>query len=216
MQNIRNTLLMSVATAAMIAGGVAFAQAPSPAPGAQQRAPAEKSAPMRNPQDASKASDTGRTSGQAGEKSERKGGTTQRAQDNAKDEVKPKGTHSERKSPGKSSSDMKADGKRPKKSGNAKAETTGQGAAGEAAKLSTEQRTTIRTVIKRQNVRPMTNVTFRVSIGTQVPRTVRFYPVPVELVQIYPTWRGYDYFLVGDQIIVVDPRTHEIVGVLDV
>jgi hypothetical protein len=34
-------------------------------------------------------------------------------------------------------------------------------------------------------------------------------------VHIYPQWRGYDYFLVGDQIIVVDPRTHEIVAVLD-
>jgi hypothetical protein len=233
MQNTRHTLLMSVAAAAMIASvGVAFAQAPSPAPGAQQRAPAEKSAPMRKPQDAtkSKAPDAGRTSGQAGEKSERKGGTAQRAQDNAKDELKPKGTRSETKSPGKATSDMKddaktkakadtktkADAKRPERSGDAKAQTTGQGAAGGAAKLSTEQRTTIRTVIKRQNVRPMTNVTFRVSIGAQVPRTVRFYPVPVELVQIYPTWRGYDYFLVGDQIIVVNPRTHEIVGVLDV
>jgi hypothetical protein len=48
-----------------------------------------------------------------------------------------------------------------------------------------------------------------------VPRTVRFYRVPVELVQIYPHWRGYDYFLVGDQIIVVNPRTHQIVAVLE-
>ena len=24
---------------------------------------------------------------------------------------------------------------------------------------------------------------------------------------IYPEWRGYDYILVGDQIVVVDPRT---------
>jgi hypothetical protein len=34
-------------------------------------------------------------------------------------------------------------------------------------------------------------------------------------VQINPRWRGYDYFLVGEQIIVVNPRTHEIVAVLD-
>jgi hypothetical protein len=39
--------------------------------------------------------------------------------------------------------------------------------------------------------------------------------VPTELVTIYPSWRGYDYFLVGDQIIVVNPRTHDIVAVLD-
>jgi hypothetical protein len=37
------------------------------------------------------------------------------------------------------------------------------------------------------------------------------YPVFDELVRIYPSWRGYEYFLVGDQIIVVNPRTLEIV-----
>jgi Protein of unknown function (DUF1236) len=37
----------------------------------------------------------------------------------------------------------------------------------------------------------------------------------VELVQIYPSWRGYQYILVGDQIVVINPRTHEIVAVLD-
>ena len=28
-------------------------------------------------------------------------------------------------------------------------------------------------------------------------------------------WRGYDYILVGDEIVVIDPRTHEIVAILD-
>ena len=33
---------------------------------------------------------------------------------------------------------------------------------------------------------------------------------------IYPEWRGYEFVLVNDQILVVDPRTFEIVAVLDV
>ena len=93
--------------------------------------------------------------------------------------------------------------------------TTGQGAAGGTANLSTEQRTRIRTVIKQQNAQPITNVNFAISVGTSVPRSVRFYSLPLELVDIYPSWRGYDYFLVGNQIIVVNPRTLEIVAVLD-
>ena len=101
------------------------------------------------------------------------------------------------------------------KPGDAKPSTSGQGAAGAPANLSTEQRTKIRTVIKQQNVQPATNVNFTVSVGAPVPRTVHFYPVFAELVQIYPSWRGYEYFLVGDQIIVVNPRTLEIVAVLD-
>jgi hypothetical protein len=100
--------------------------------------------------------------------------------------------------------------------GDGKASTSGQGAAGASANLSTEQRTRIRTVIKQQNVQPVTNVNFAISIGNRVPHTVHLYPVFDELVTIYPSWRGYEYFLAGDQIIVVNPRTLEIVAVLDV
>jgi hypothetical protein len=34
-------------------------------------------------------------------------------------------------------------------------------------------------------------------------------------VEIEPQWRGYEYFVVGDQIVIVDPRSTEIVAVLD-
>ena len=91
--------------------------------------------------------------------------------------------------------------------------TTGQAGAG--AKMSTEQRTTIRTSITKQNIKPVTNVNFSISVGTRVPRGVAFHPLPVEVVSIYPDWRGYEFILVGDQIVVVNPRTLEIVAVLD-
>jgi hypothetical protein len=61
----------------------------------------------------------------------------------------------------------------------------------------------------------VTNVNFSISVGTRVPRTVSFHPVPTQLVTIYPDWQGYEYFLVGDQIVVVNPRTLEIVAVLE-
>src|SRR5882762_5193943 len=93
--------------------------------------------------------------------------------------------------------------------------TTGQAAAG--AKLSTEQRTKITTVIKEQHVQPVTNVNFSISVGTRVPRGggVTFHPLPAEIVTVYPQWRGYEYILVRDQILVIDPRTGEIVDVID-
>jgi hypothetical protein len=241
MNNTRNLLLVSVAAGALIVGANAvFAQAPSPAPPAQQKAPAEKIAPALEPSKGAPAA--GKQSGQAGDK---KGGKA--AQDNNKDGMKSKATASEAMAPpapGKTGSDMKADGKakadmktdtttKPdmksdskssEKAGDAKAATdtkvetkpttTGQGAAGPAASLSTEQRSQIRTSITGQQ--RATNVNFSISIGAQVPRSsVRFYPVSRQLVQIYPSWSGFDYFLVGDQIIVVNPRTLEIVAVLD-
>jgi hypothetical protein len=93
-------------------------------------------------------------------------------------------------------------------------QTTGQAGAG--AKPSTEQRTKITTVIKEQHVQPVTNVNFSISVGTRVPRSgVTFHPLPAEIVTIYPQWRGYEYILVRDQILVIDPRTGEIVDVID-
>jgi hypothetical protein len=92
-------------------------------------------------------------------------------------------------------------------------QTTGQ--AGASAKLSTEQRTKITSVIREQHVQPLTNVNFSIAVGTRVPRDVRFHALPREVVTIYPQWRGYEFVLVNNQIIVVDPRTFEIVAVLE-
>jgi hypothetical protein len=102
---------------------------------------------------------------------------------------------------------MKAEGRE------GRSETVGQAGAG--ARLTTEQRTRITTVIRDQHVAPVNNVNFAVSIGTRVPRDIGFRPLPAEIVTIYPEWRGYEFFLVRDEIVVVDPRTLEIVAVLE-
>jgi hypothetical protein len=108
----------------------------------------------------------------------------------------------------KSSSDSKTTVQSDTKSGTA---------ASASVSLNAEQKTRIReTVIKSSNAPRVTNVNFSVSIGTTVPKTVRFAPLPSYLVEIQPSWRGYEYFLVGDEIVVVDPRTLRIVAVLDV
>jgi hypothetical protein len=65
-------------------------------------------------------------------------------------------------------------------------------------KLSTEQRTKITSIIKRQKVEPG-HLNVSVRVGTRVPEGVRFHPLPVEVVNVYPEWRGYNYILVDDQ-----------------
>jgi hypothetical protein len=116
--------------------------------------------------------------------------------------------------------DMKAEGR----NGNMNAQTKGTadskattttGQAGAGAKLSSEQRTKITSVIRNQRVESLNNVDFNISIGTRVPRErVHLYPLPEEVVTIYPEWRGYEFIRVRDQILVVDPRTLEIVDVI--
>jgi hypothetical protein len=116
---------------------------------------------------------------------------------------------------------MKAEG-RQDKSGASTAETKTErsqttGQAGAGAKLTTDQRTKITTVIRNEHAAPVTNVNFSIAVGTRVPREgVSFRPLPTEVVTIYPEWRGYEYILVRNQILVIDPGTYEIVAILDV
>ena len=52
------------------------------------------------------------------------------------------------------------------------------------------------------------------SIGVRVPRTVHLMALPEEVVVIVPQYRGFYYFIVGDEIVIVDRATLEIVAVL--
>ena len=203
----------------------------------QQAAPSERSSPSAAPMNRDSGSDQGMKSTQSDEKTAPQGTKNQRAQDDMKGGVKgeksaqdsnqnnnmkgegSKNMRSETNDKGAAGKDMKAEGRNgnmnadSKGAADSKSQTTGQAGAG--AKLSTEQRTKITTVIKSQHVQPLNNVNFSISVGTRIPRGVSFHPLPAEVVTYYPEWRGYEFILVGDQIVVVDPRTLEIVAVIE-
>jgi hypothetical protein len=194
---------------------------PERAPAAQQKAPAEKVAPtmkqgeQKSPQTTgqatpdSKAGKAPETTGQspksdAGDKADRS------MEKDTKSGASGKSDHLETKSEQNGSSS---------KPGRSTAEqnrttTTGQGAAAGSAKLSTEQRTKITSIIKQHKVEP-TKLNVSISVGTRIPASVHLYPLPAQVVEVYPEWRGFEYILVGDQIVVINPRTHEIVAVLE-
>jgi hypothetical protein len=98
--------------------------------------------------------------------------------------------------------------------------TTGQGAAGARTNVNVnitpEKRTQIHeTIIKERSAPRVASVNFDLSVGRRVPRTVKFAILPSTIVEIEPEWRGYDYFMVGDRIVIVDPRSMEIVAIID-
>jgi hypothetical protein len=98
--------------------------------------------------------------------------------------------------------------------------TTGQGAAGTRTNidvnLTPQKRTRIHEVIvKERNAPRVSSPNFDVSVGTRVPRTVRFVALPQTIVELEPAWRGFEYFMVGNEIVIVDPRSLEIVAVID-
>jgi hypothetical protein len=98
--------------------------------------------------------------------------------------------------------------------------TTGQGAAPNRGNVSVnitpEKRTQIHQVFTKERSAPRVDrVDFDLAVGTAVPRSVHFVSVPSTIVAIEPSWRGYDYFVVGEQIVIVDPRSMEIVAIID-
>jgi hypothetical protein len=227
---MRKTFLLTTAVALIASAGLTNAQTPGAS--GSQSAPATRAAPVENtaPMTRGEAPDTkakpdGKAS-QADPKLPATSGSAQRPMDDARDGVKSKGADSKSdrmdsksvsETKADKSTDVSRDGMKADSKGAADTKTgmtTGQAPAG-AKQLNAEQRTSIRTVIREQNIKPVTNVNFTISVGAPVPRSVTFYPVPRQLVTIYPDWQGYQYFLVNDQIIVVHPRTLQIVAVLE-
>ncbi len=222
-------LLSTAAATLLFTVGAASAQtmkkdeSPAAFPRAQQTAPAEKIAPPMQPGQNKTGVKPSETTGQAPKspdanspRASDKGAMDKGASDKSMHKSMDKGAATKSPSDANGSADVKSKSNAAQGSSGATSSqsTTGQGAASGSAKLSTEQRSRITTIIKQQKVAPaQLNVSVRV--GARVPDSVRFYPLPVEVIAIYPEWRGYDYILVGDEILVIDPRTHEIVAILE-
>ncbi|HJZ82600.1 MAG TPA: DUF1236 domain-containing protein [Pyrinomonadaceae bacterium] len=227
-------LLSTVAAALLLSAGVASAQGmgkdtPERAPAAHQNAPAEKVAPsmksgeQKAPQTTGQATPDAKsgkakeTTGQAPKsEADQKAQAPSRSMDR---DSKPGAATGKSDLNGASKTEQQKaqspSGSSPKstQSTTEQKSTTGQGAAG-SAKLTTEQRTKISSVIKEQKVERV-NLNVSVSIGTRIPADVRLHSLPQQVIVIYPEWRGYDYILVGDQIVIINPRTHEIVAIIE-
>ena len=82
--------------------------------------------------------------------------------------------------------------------------------------LTEQQRTQIRqTVLADRSVPRVDRVDFSLSVGTRVPSRVRVIEVPQTLIEIHPEWRGHRFFVVRDEIVIVD-RELAIVAVVPV
>lgn len=72
-----------------------------------------------------------------------------------------------------------------------------------------------REVIESSAAPRVDNLNFTIRVGVAIPRTVRVVPVPPEIVAINPGWNGFLYFVSGDEVVVVDPNSYSVVGVLE-
>ncbi len=226
---MRKTFMVSVAAAALLAatglataqgvnqGGTKGSESPAAAsPKGDSAAPINAPAGKGAEPTAPGASKSGMPQ-QAQDKAGSSGGNAQSKPDtkttgDVKADSKTKASDST--TPTTNSKDMKnptAETKSPA----ADSKTTGNAATSATAAPPAEKQTQIVSAIKQEKVEEVTNVNFNISIGTAVPSTVRYYPLPSRIVEIYPEWRGYDFILVRGKYIILRPRTHEIIYIIE-
>lgn len=82
--------------------------------------------------------------------------------------------------------------------------------------LPAQQKERIRTTVIESGRAPrVDHINFTLRVGAPIPRTIHVVQVPQEIVAIYPQWSGFLYFVSGDEIVVVDPNSYAVVGVLE-
>jgi Protein of unknown function (DUF1236) len=85
---------------------------------------------------------------------------------------------------------------------------------GGAVTLNTRQQTSVVAALRNESVQRFDRADFAISVGTIVPAFVALNPLPESVVEIVPQYRGYDFVMVRDEIVIVEPRTRHIVTVL--
>jgi hypothetical protein len=211
MKSMKKELLAAAAAAALVVGGThVWAQSGGASGGAAggdtklqgQSAPNATGAPKAGAQ----------AQGQ-GEMKSGQGGTQMQGQGGAKTGTQ---TGQSDKNGMKSQS-----GQAQQPSGDAKKQQSTEskpGATDKPAQLSSEQRTKISSTIKSSGGDlkrvDRSRINFNINVGTVVPRTIGLVALPAPIVAVVPAYRGYLYIVVDDELLIVHPRTYEIVAVI--
>ena len=77
-----------------------------------------------------------------------------------------------------------------------------------------EIQTQFKQYVVKQHVKPMT-IKEKVVVGTAMPETVALEPVPEVIVQANPDFKTYEYAYVGNEIVLVEPKTRKVIQVIE-
>lgn len=82
--------------------------------------------------------------------------------------------------------------------------------------FSNQQRVRMRNYYRghRHHFHRVARVAWPIVIGGFVPRDYEVYDVPSDFYGYVPGYEGYKYIVVGDELIIIDPETWEIVAVI--
>lgn len=61
---------------------------------------------------------------------------------------------------------------------------------------------------------PARHVTVSADVGSQLPGDLDLQPLPPAVADLVPEYRGYNYVVANDQVVIVKPSTREVVEVI--
>lgn len=84
-----------------------------------------------------------------------------------------------------------------------------------SAKLNQNDRSKVISTLRSDTRGSRENVNVSLNIGERLPPRIHARPLPRTIVDIMPEYRGYDYVIVQDRVDIIDPRTHEVVDIVE-
>lgn len=77
-----------------------------------------------------------------------------------------------------------------------------------------EKASRVRDMLFRSGERTNVDIDVNINVGRALPARVRPRPLPPDIVEIVPEYRSYEYVVVRDEIVIVEPRTRKVVEVI--
>jgi hypothetical protein len=85
-----------------------------------------------------------------------------------------------------------------------------------STKVNNSQRTQVLDRLRsdRDLERARSDVNIRVDVGERLPERVRPLPLPPDIVDVVPEYRGYEYTVIHDEVAIINPESREVVDVI--
>ena len=82
-------------------------------------------------------------------------------------------------------------------------------------KLTPAQKQTIYASISSQKQKETAPPTFHATVGAAVPASVELQQLPKSIVDLIPELKSYEYAMVANQVLLVDPKSKQVVEVIN-
>jgi Protein of unknown function (DUF1236) len=92
--------------------------------------------------------------------------------------------------------------------------TVSPGLAAPPPTLSPTQRAAIFTAVSKEKSKVAPPLAFNPAVGAKVPPSIALYPMPDSTLADIPAIRPYQYTVIKDQVVLVDPTTLQVVDII--